>query len=292
MFDVIIIGAGPAGISASLYTKRANLNTLVLHYGESNLQKAKMIENYYGFPKGISGEKLYEAGIKQATNLGIQVKDEEILKIEIEAKDNKNIFHVITTDNRYSSMSIILALGAKKNKLQIKGIKELEGKGISYCAVCDGFFYRNKDVAVIGNGKYAISETNDLINIAKTVTILTNGEKEPEFRADNVKILTKPIEEIEGKDKVEQVVFNDRSTIKTDGIFIAQGTAGSTEIAKKLGLLLKDDKIVVNDNMETNVKGVFACGDCVGGVLQVSKAVSDGTIAGLSLINFLRNLKS
>ena len=292
MFDVIIIGAGPAGISASLYTKRANLNTLVLHYGESNLQKAKMIENYHWFPKGISGEELYEAGIKQATNLGIQVKDEEILKIEIEAKDNKNIFHVITTDNRYTSRSIILALGAKKNKLQIKGIKELEGKGISYCAVCDGFFYRNKDVAVIGSGKYAISETNDLINIAKTVTILTNGEKEPEFRADNVKILTKPIEEIEGKDKVEQVVFNDRSTIKTDGIFIAQGTAGSTEIAKKLGLLLKDDKIVVNDNMETNVKGVFACGDCVGGVLQVSKAVSDGTIAGLSLINFLRNLKS
>ena len=292
MYDVIIIGAGPAGISASLYTKRANLNTLVLHYGKSNLQQAKLIENYYGFSNGISGEALYSAGINQAINLGVQVKEEEILKIEIDYKDNRNVFNVITAENKYISKSIILALGAKKNKLQIKGIKELEGKGISYCAVCDGFFYRNKDVAVIGSGKYAISETNDLINIAKTVTILTNGEKEPEFRADNVKILTKPIEEIEGKDKVEQVVFNDRSTIKTDGIFIAQGTAGSTEIAKKLGLLLKDDKIVVNDNMETNVKGVFACGDCVGGVLQVSKAVSDGTIAGLSLINFLRNLKS
>ena len=289
MYDVIIIGAGPAGISASLYTKRANLNTLVLHYGKSNLQQAKLIENYYGFSNGISGEALYSAGISQAINLGVQVKEEEILKIEIDYKDNRNVFNVITAENKYISKSIILALGAKKNKLQIKGIKELEGKGISYCAVCDGFFYRNKDVAVIGSGRYAISETNDLINIAKTVTILTNGEKEPEFRADNVKILTKPIEKIEGKDRVEQIVFNDRSVMKADGVFIAQGTAGSTELAKKLGILLNGDKIAVNANMETNIKGVYACGDCIGGILQVSKAVSDGTTAAISLINFLRS---
>ena len=288
MYDVIIIGAGPAGVSASLYTKRANLNTLIIYHDKSGLEKAEQIENYYGFENGITGKELYNEGIKQAKRLGTEVLDEEVINIKMEEKG----FTVITNKNEYQTKTVIFATGNKKNTPKIKGIKEFEGKGISYCAVCDGFFYRNKDVAVIGSGKYAISETNDLINIAKTVTILTNGEKEPEFRADNVKILTKPIEEIEGKDKVEQVVFNDRSTIKTDGIFIAQGTAGSTEIAKKLGLLLKDDKIVVNDNMETNVKGVFACGDCVGGVLQVSKAVSDGTIAGLSLINFLRNLKS
>lgn len=289
MFDVIIIGAGPAGISASLYTKRANLNTLVLHYGESNLQKAKMIENYYGFPNGISGEELYEAGIKQATNLGIQVKDEEILKIEIEAKDNKNIFHVITTDNRYSSRSIILALGAKKNKLQIKGIKELEGKGISYCAVCDGFFYRNKNIAVIGSGNYAISETNELINLAKEITILTDGKTAPEIRADNVKIVPKKIREVRGETRVEEVEFEDNTKLPVDGIFVANGIAGSSEFAKKLGILTNKENIVVNENMETNIPGIYACGDCTGGILQVSKAVYEGAKAGLEVIKYVRN---
>ncbi len=288
MYDVLIIGAGPAGISASLYTKRANLNTIILHYGESSLEKAKRIENYYGFENGIDGKTLYNNGIKQAKNLGVEVKEEEILKIEAEKVADNSIFKITTTKSTYEAKSLIIAIGAKKNKLKIKGVKELEGKGISYCAICDGFFYRNKDVSVLGSGNYALSETNDLINIAKTVTILTNGESKPDFRADNVQIITKPIEEIKGENRVEEVVFNDKSTLKTNGIFIAQGTAGSVELAKKLGLLLKDDKIIVNSNMETNIKGVYACGDCTGGILQISNAVSEGTTAALSLIQFLR----
>ena len=289
-YDVIIIGAGPAGISASLYTVRANRRTLVLYEDLSSLEKTHKIENYYGFENGISGKDLYEVGIKQAENLGVDVKKEEVIKIEMnninEENNNKDDYRFIvtTSSNVYKSKVVILATGNKKNKPKITGIEKFEGKGVSYCAICDGFFYRNKDVSVIGSGDYAISETNDLINVAKDVTILTNGDKAPDFRADNVKIETRGIKEIIGNDKVEEVEFEDGTKLKTDGIFIAQGVAGSTDFAKKLGAITNNDKIVVNSKMETNIDGLFACGDCTGGLFQVSKAVYEGAVAGLEAI--------
>ncbi len=286
MYDVIILGAGPAGISASLYTKRANLKTLILYNDKSGLEKASLIENYYGFKNGITGEELYNIGIEQAKNIGVEVLKEEVVKIE----NNIEHFNVVTTKNEYQTKNLILATGNKKNRPKIKGIEKFEGKGVSYCAICDGFFYRNRSVAVLGSGNYAISETNELINIADNITILTNGKEAPEFRADNVKVDTKEIEEIEGTDKVEEVKFKDGTTIKTDGIFVAEGVAGSSEFAKKLGIITQKDKIVVNENMETNIKGIYACGDCTGGLLQVSKAVYEGAKAGLEVIKRQRGI--
>ena len=286
MYDVIILGAGPAGISASLYTRRANLNTLILYNDESGLEKASLIENYYGFKNGITGEELYNTGIEQAKNIGVEVLKEEVVKIE----NNIEHFNVVTTKNQYQAKNLILATGNKKNRPKIKGIEKFEGKGVSYCAICDGFFYRNRSVAVLGSGNYAISETNELINIADNITILTNGKEAPEFRADNVKVDTKEIEEIDGEDKVEEVKFKDGTTIKTDGIFVAEGVAGSSEFAKKLGIITQKDKIVVNENMETNIKGIYACGDCTGGLLQVSKAVYEGAKAGLEVIKRQRGI--
>ena len=286
MYDVIILGAGSAGISASLYTKRANLKTLILYNDESGLEKASLIENYYGFKNGITGEELYNTGIEQAKNIGVEVLKEEVVKIE----NNIEHFNVVTTKNEYQAKNLILATGNKKNRPKIKGIEKFEGKGVSYCAICDGFFYRNRSVAVLGSGNYAISETNELINIADNITILTNGKEAPEFRADNVKVDTKEIEEIDGEDKVEEVKFKDGSTIKTDGIFVAEGVAGSSEFAKKLGIITQKDKIVVNENMETNIKGIYACGDCTGGLLQVSKAVYEGAKAGLEVIKRQRGI--
>ena len=286
MYDVIILGAGPAGISASLYTKRANLKTLILYNDESGLEKASLIENYYGFKNGITGEELYNTGIEQAKNIGVEVLKEEVVKIE----NNIEHFNVVTTKNEYQAKNLILATGNKKNRPKIKGIEKFEGKGVSYCAICDGFFYRNRSVAVLGSGNYAISETNELINIADNITILTNGKEAPEFRADNVKVDTKEIEEIDGTDKVEEVKFKDGTTIKTDGIFVAEGVAGSSEFAKKLGIITQKDKIVVNENMETNIKGIYACGDCTGGLLQVSKAVYEGAKAGLEVIKRQRGI--
>lgn len=235
MYDVIIIGSGPAGVSASLYTSRANLKTLILYQAESALEKTNQIENYYGFENGIDGKQLYEIGINQAKNIGVKVKKEEVISIAIMEKS----FKVATENNQYEAKTIILATGNKKSKPPIKGIEEFEGKGVSYCAVCDGFFYRNRDISVIGNGNYAIAEANELINIANNITILTNGKKAPEFRADNVKIETKEIEEIHGEQKVEEIEFKDGTTLKTDGVFIAHGMAGSVDFAKKLGIMTR-----------------------------------------------------
>ena len=279
-YDVIIIGAGPAGVSAGLYTKRANKKTLIIYNNESSLEKATKIENYYGFENGISGEELYKKGIEQAKKLGIDVKKEEVIKID----KIKDIFEVKTVNENYTAKNVVLATGNKKNKPDIKNIEKFDGKGVSYCAICDGFFYRGKDVVVIGNGNYAIAETNDLINIVNHVTILTNGKKIPEFRAENVDIENRKAVAIEGNDNVEAVELDDGTKIKTDGIFVAQGVAGSTDFARKIGALIKNEKIVVNEKMQTTVKGLYACGDCIGGTLQVAKAVNDGMIAGIDII--------
>lgn len=286
IYDVIIIGAGPAGISAGLYTRRANLKTLIIYNKESSLEKAEKIENYYGFENGIKGKNLYESGINQAKNIGIDLKQEEVVKIE----QIEEGFNIETERDEYNSKTVVFATGNKKKKPQINGIEEFEGKGVSYCAICDAFFYRNRTVAVLGSGNYALSETNELINIVNKIRILTNGEKAPEFRADNVEIETKPVKKILGNEKVEEIEFNDGTKIKTDGIFIAQGVAGSLEFARKLGVITKKNAIVVNENMETNVKGLFACGDCTGGILQVSKAVYEGTKAGLQIIKYIREM--
>lgn len=197
MYDVIIVGAGPAGISASLYTVRSNLKTLVIYKEKSALEKASKIENYYGFKNGIKGEELYKIGIEQAEKLGAEILEEEVTNIQIEIieKENKKeqVFKVQTLNNEFKAKTVILATGNKKNKPNIEKIDEYEGKGVSYCAICDGFFYKNRDVAIIGNGDYAISEAIELQNIVKSIKILTNGEKIPEYRGENVNIIDKQI---------------------------------------------------------------------------------------------------
>lgn len=212
MYDVIIVGAGPAGISTSLYTIRGNLKTLVIYKEKSALENASKIENYYGFKNGVKGEELYKTGIEQAINLGVEVLEEEVTNIQVDfietdkkAKNNfiendkkqiQQIFKVETLNNEFQTKAVVLATGNKKNKPNINKIDEYEGRGVSYCAVCDGFFYRNKDVVVIGNGDYAISETMNLQNVVRSTTILTNGQKIPEYRAENVNINDKEIKEI------------------------------------------------------------------------------------------------
>ena len=197
MYDVIIVGAGPAGISASLYTIRRNLKTLIIYKEKSALEKSTKIENYYGFENGINGEELYKIGIRQAQNIGAEVIKDEVTNIKIDYLNEKEYtFKVETLNNEFKAKSVILATGNKKNKPNIKNMDKYEGKGISYCAICDGFFYRNKNVAIIGNGDYAISEAIDLQNVVKSITILTNGRQAPEYRVENIDINTKEIREI------------------------------------------------------------------------------------------------
>lgn len=297
MYDVIIIGAGPAGISASLYTVRKNLKTLIIYKEQSALEKAIKIENYYGFENGISGKELYKTGINQAKNLGAELLEEEATDIKMsnilinkETKKIENItFTVSTLTKSFETKSIILATGSKRNKPNIKNIEQFEGKGVSYCAVCDGFFYKNKNVAIIGNGNYAIQEAKNLQNIAKEITIFTNGKQEPQNQIPNVKINTKEIQEILGQDTVQTIKFKNGEEQAIDGIFIAEGTAGSTDFAKELGAKIDKNVIEVNENMQTSVSGLFACGDCIGGISQIFKNVYEGAKAGIAVANFLTN---
>ena len=281
MFDVTIIGAGPAGISASLYAKRANLNVLVLHYGESNLEQASKIDNYYGFKEGIGGEDLFFTGIEQAKNLGVQVENLEVLGIE----SHEETFNIKTEKEDYETKTVIIATGNRKLKPNINGIREFEGRGVSYCAICDAFFYRNKNVAVIGNGKFAIKEATELSHVAGSVKILTNGLEKPECEFD---VKTEKIVAITGDEKVSKVEFEDGSKLEIDGVFVALGEAGASDFAKTLGIMQRGENIEVNDKMETNVPGIYACGNITGGLLQVCKAVYEGAKAGLEAVNYVR----
>ena len=287
MYDVIIIGAGPAGISAAIYTRRANLKVMVLYHGRSELEKAEKIENFYGFPGGISGEDLYKRGIKQAKELGVELREKEVIDIALD----KNLYKVVTSNEEYKGKTIIIATGNKKINPNIKGINQFVGKGISYCAICDGFFYRNKEVAVIGNGDYAISEAEKLENIVKNIKILTNGlniVQNSKVKEKNYKIDTRKIKEIRGKEKVEYIEFEDGERLNLDGIFIAIGEAGGVDFAKKLGITMQGENIKTDEEMQTNVKGVFACGNLTGGLFQVNKAVYEGAKAGLKVIEYIK----
>lgn len=280
MYDVIIIGSGPAGISAGIYLKRAKKNVLIISKGNSALEKAEKIDNYYGV-LNVSGKELYELGLKQAKALDIHIEDDEVTNISFE-----NNFIVTTVNRQFESKYVIIATGTNRKTPNIKGIKEFEGKGVSYCAICDAFFYRNKDVAVLGNGNYAIHEASHLKPIAKSVTILTNGKEIVENRSvQEFEIDDTPIREFRGSNVIEEIEFDNNNTKKIDGVFIAIGTASSTDLAKKIGAVVKNNNIVVDENMETTVKGMYACGDCTGGLLQVNKAVYEGAKAALSIIN-------
>lgn len=279
MYDVIIIGSGPAGISAAIYLKRAKKNILIVSNGKSALQKAHKIENYYGI-ESISGEELHKVGIKQAERLGVSIEKDEVINISVDRH-----FIVTTVNREFEAKKVIIATGTNRMAPNIKGIKEFEGKGVSYCAICDAFFYRNKDVAVIGNGNYAIHEAKQLKPVAKSVTILTDGKEIVQNRdASDFDVEETPIREFRGGNRIEEVEFVNNNTKKIDGVFVAIGTASSTDLAKKIGAVVKNNNIVVNENMETTVKGLYACGDCTGGLLQVNKAVYEGAIAALDIV--------
>lgn len=287
MYDCIIIGKGPAGISTAIYISRSNLKCLVVGKDETTLKKAKSIENYYGFESPISGEELFRRGINQAKNQNIEIKNDEVLDIEY----LNNSYLVKTVNNEYETKTVVLATGKNRKMSNILGEDKFIGKGISYCAICDGYFFKNKNIAVIGSGEYAIHEAGILQNVSDKVTIFTNGGKLPENRSIEIKnVIEGRIDAIRGDKKVENILLNDKRSIPVDGVFIAQGIASSIDFAKKLGIILENNNIVINDNMETNVPGIYAAGDCTGGLLQISKAIYEGAKCGLSIAKKLKNI--
>ena len=298
MENLIIVGAGPAGISAALYAARANLDPLVINNGIGALEKAEKIENYYGLPHPVTGKELFETGIAQAKALGVRVLDAQVLGVS-----GFDTFQVKTTEGDFESISVLLATGSKRKKPGIPGLQEFEGKGVSYCAVCDAFFYRGKNVAVLGNSDFALHEAQTLLATAGSVTIYTDG-MEPEFSTKpDLPVNTMKIQAIEGAKTVSGLRLepdvsvqengeNISSFAAADGIFVAMGTAGSSEMARQMGAALTEKgNIKVNDQMESTIPGLFAAGDCTGGLLQVAKAVADGAQAGISAGKYVRSRK-
>lgn len=287
IYDVIIIGKGPAGISTSLYARRSNLNVLVIGLDDSALLKAKVIDNYYGTPH-IEGKELFQNGITQAMNLGVEIKTEEVISIK---KTEFTKFEVTTLTNKYLSKTVVIASGTKRTLPDIANLKEYKDKNLSYCAVCDGFFYRGRTAYVLGDGTYAVSEALELEKNASEVVILTNG-KDLTVTSDKIKVETRKIKAFKGEDRLSQIVFEDEDTINVPSLFIAWKSAGGYDFARKLGASIQNDKIEVNQKMETSIPGLYACGDVVGSPFQVAKAVYEGEIVGTSCSDYLKNTRN
>jgi thioredoxin reductase (NADPH) len=284
-YDTIIIGKGPAGISAGIYLARAGKSTLVLGKETGALERAETIENYYGFPEPVSGAELARRGIAQAERLGVEIRTEEAVNIAIE-----DAFVVRTSDGEYRARSILIATGKSRSGLKVPGFEELRGKGISFCATCDGFFYRKKRLAVVGSGEYAASEFHELLHVTDDVTVFTNGSPmRSDLFPEEVSVVAGKIARFSGTERLSEIVTEDGVAYPVDGAFIAIGTAGAADFAAKIGIALNGSDIAVDGCLMTNVPGIFAAGDCVGGLYQVAKAVSDGATAAKAIIAFLKN---
>ena len=264
MPNIVIIGSGPAGVSAALYAARAGVETTVLTKGSGALDRAELIQNYYGFAEPISGAELERRGIEGAKALGVQFVTTEAVGLT------------------YMDKLTVETLA------HIPGLAGLEGHGVSYCATCDAFFYRGRDVAVLGSGEYALHEVQALLPVVKSVTLLTNGSPLTASFPPEVTVCPEKVNAILGEERVSGVELNGGKTVALSGVFVALGVAGSTALARKLGAEVDGNRILVDEHMQTTLPGLYAAGDCTGGLLQVAKAVYEGALAGTEAAKALR----
>ena len=298
MSNIVIVGSGPAGVSAALYAVRAGVQTTVLTKGSGALARAEKIENYYGFAQPVSGQELERRSIENARRLGVQFVQTEAVGLTWTDR-----LTVETLAGAYPADAVILATGASRAVPRIPGLTGLEGHGVSWCAACDAFFYRGKDVAVLGSGEYALHEVQALLPVVKSVTLLTNGAALTADFPPEVSVCTQKVEAILGEQAVTGVQLADGTPLagftaavqlaggavrEVSGVFVALGVAGSTALARKLGAAVEGSRIVVDDKMQTTVPGLYAAGDCTGGLLQVAKAVYEGALAGTEAAKALR----
>ena len=305
VYDSVIIGGGPAGLSAMLYLGRALTNSILIEKKGigGQMMSTDAVENYLGFPEEMSAFELVARMQQHAEKFSKnEIVYDEVIKVE-NIKDE--VKKVITADgNTYETKTIILAMGGSSKKLGTKGEDAFAGKGVSYCATCDGAFYRNKTVAVVGGGNSAFDEAYFLTRFVNKIYLV---HRRKEFRAEpiNVKHLTDTgkveyvldsvIDEICGDGKVnsikiKNVVDGSMHDQAVDGVFVFVGQEPSTHFLKDTGLELKDTGHIVTNmsTMETNIPGVFACGDSIlKPVRQVANAVGEGAVAAMSVTHYL-----
>jgi thioredoxin reductase (NADPH) len=302
LYDVIIIGGGPAGLTAALYTSRNKHSTLLIEKGliGGNINEAEKVDNYPGFPKGIGGMELTALMHEQALLYGTEVVNDEVTYVNIE--DNTRT--VKTTQGDYSAKALIITGGSERQKLNVPGEKEFSGKGVSYCATCDGPFFRDKRVAVVGGGNAALYEALHIAKFASNVSII---HRRDQLRATPVvqdKVFAEPkinviwnsvVKEVQGeifvnKLKLADVKNNKESFLEIDGVFVAIGLVPNTSYLKNIVPLNDKGYIIVNNKMETGVPGIYAAGDIrQNSIRQVIAAAGDGAVAAISAANYIEN---
>ena len=278
-FDSIIIGGGPAGITAAVYIARAGFSCAVIDDGRSSLLKTDKIENYYGFDT-VSGKELFEKGIAQAERLGVKVQKAQVLSVDFE-----DMFAVLTSEEKLYAKTVVIATGSGIKGKKIKGEEEFEGRGVSRCAVCDGFFFKGKNVAVIGDGEFALHEADVLLGVCGSVTLLSNGK---DITSDKFKVITDKISHIIGENTVSGVALESGIKVPFDGAFIANGVPSAADFALRTGISEKRGVIVTDENMKTSIPGIFAAGDCTIAPKQIATAVYSGMKCAFSVIEYLR----
>ena len=299
-YDVIIIGGGPAGLTAGLYTSRAKLNSLLIEKGlvGGQISTAEKVDNYPGFPDGIDGFELTDLMHRQATKYGLKTIIAEVADV----KPQKKQIVIKTTEGDYTARALIVASGSDRQKLGIPGEKEFTGKGVAYCATCDAAFFRDVPVVVIGGGNAAITEALHLTKFASKVTIIHRRDK---LRASAIlqeKAFSEPkigfiwdsvVEEIEGEDtvkriKLRQVKTDEKSTMEIAGVFVAVGLKPNTDYLKGILRMDAGGHVITDDKMGTNVPGIFAAGDARhNSARQAITAAGDGATAAFYAEKFL-----
>ena len=308
IYDVIIIGAGPSGLTAAIYTSRARLKTLLLE-GLSVSSQALVtdkIENYPGFPEGIGGFEMIDRFKKQAKLFGTEFVVEDVNSIQPSKRQGANIWQVEVKEKIYYSLSVIIASGAQFKVLGVEGEKRLLGKGVSYCAVCDGAFFKDKDIIVVGGGDTAAEEALFLTRFAKKITLIHRRDRlratrilqERIFANKKISIIwNSVVNEILGDSKVQGVRVTDVKTkketdISCNGVFIFVGLVPNTNFVKDTIKLDENGYVIAEGSMKTSRDGIFACGDCRQTILrQVVTACGDGAFAAFSAQQYVENLK-
>lgn len=287
MSNIVIIGSGPAGVSAALYTARAGVDTTVLARGPGALDRAELIQNYYGFAAPISGAELERQGIEGAKAVGVKFVTTEAVGLTYTDK-----LTVETLDGDYPADAVVLATGASRATPRIPGLAGLEGHGVSYCATCDAFAVRGRKAIVIGYDKEAEAEADFLSQMAQSVTYIPMYKDEPSVSEKVTVLREMPVEilgaEMDGMTMVSALKTR-TAEHQTDMVFVLRDTISPTHLIP--GLQMDGNHVAVNLQMETNLPGCFACGDLAGKPYQYIKSAGQGNVAALAAVGYLSSLK-